>query len=149
MQDHRKVFLFILIAIVITIFSSPSFAGTRPVGIKAMMILASNESSAQDLRLDAVEYKLRRIFGFEYYKHFGEASAMVNIPGNTTLDLGHGYRLKIRVSGADNGFKASVNWLRGDESVLNTTVKMKRRVPVILGGISHGGGTLIVTLTAE
>lgn len=124
-------------------------AEAAPVKIQATLILASNEPAAQDQRLDAVEYKLRRIFGFEYYRHYGEQSGIVNVPGATTLNLGSGYRLELRVSDAKEGVRTAVQWFRGDEVVLNTTVRMQRRVPVILGGISHGGGTLIVTLVAE
>jgi len=149
MRGHNRRFPLFLALAVILATAVPLSAGAEPLGIKATLILASDQPAAQDLRLDAVEYKLRRIFGFEYYKHYGEASAMVNVPGSTTLDLGHGFRLLIKVSGADGGFRAKVNWLRGDQSVLNTAVKMKRRTPVILGGISHEGGTLIVTLVAE
>jgi hypothetical protein len=122
----------------------------EPVTIQATLILASNEPAPLDSRLDRIEYKLRRIFGFEYYRHYGAGSALLNLPGESTVDLGHGFRLSISASGAkDDKIRTSVQWFRGDEMVLNTTVGMKRGVPVILGGISHEGGTLIVTLVAE
>ena len=120
-----------------------------PVTIQATLILASNDPAPLDSRLDKVEYKLRRIFGFEYYKYYGEGTALLNLPGESTVDLGHGFRLSISASGSGDKLRTSVQWYRGDEMVLNTTVGMKRGVPVILGGISHGGGTLIVTLVAE
>lgn len=120
-----------------------------PVTIQATLILASNDPAPLDSRLDKVEYKLRRIFGFEYYKYYGEGTALLNLPGESTVDLGHGFRLNISASGSGDKIRTSVQWYRGDEMVLNTTVGMKRGVPVILGGISHEGGTLIVTLVAE
>ena len=120
------------------------------VTIQVTLILASNNPAPLDSRLDRVEYKLRRIFGFEYYRHYGEGSVLLNLPGESTVDLGHGFRLTISShSSKDGKIRMSVQWLRGDEMVLNTTVAMKRGVPVILGGISHEGGTLIVTLVAE
>jgi hypothetical protein len=122
----------------------------EPVTIQATLILASNNPAPLDSRLDRVEYKLRRIFGFEYYRHYGEGSALLNLPGESTVELGHGFRLIISASGSkDDKIRASVQWFRGNEMVLNTTVGMKRGVPIILGGISHEGGTLIVALTAE
>lgn len=130
--------------------SARSFASDRPASLRATLILASNEPAAQDPRLDTVEYKLRRVFGFEYYRHYGENTAAVAIPGSTSLTLGHGNRLQIHLSGAgDNRLRAQVQWFRGEDLVLNTTVVVDRRAPVVLGGVSHENGTLIVTLQAE
>ena len=72
------------------------------------------------------------------------------MPGGTTIDLGHGFTLDFNASdGGDGKIRANVRWLRGQDVVLNTTVGMKRNTPVILGGIQHEGGTLIVTLIAK
>ena len=132
------------------LFAGAATAAAKPVSVEAMLILASNEPAALDQRLEYVEYKLRRIFGFEYYRYYGEGSAILEPPASTVIDLGHGFRLDITTSDAgDDKIRASVRWLRGEEVVLNTTVGMKRNTPVILGGIQHEGGTLIVTLTAK
>ena len=121
----------------------------RPVSLEATMILASNEPAAQDPRLDAVEFKLRRIFGFEYYRYYGGGSAIVNLPGATAIALGHGFQLSVSAGAKDGRVRAGITWLRGGEVVLSTTVNMERGTPVILGGIAHEGGTLIVTLVAR
>ncbi|MBP7829851.1 MAG: hypothetical protein KA248_08035 [Kiritimatiellae bacterium] len=130
-----------------------SGAGTQAqhvVSLKATMIHASDKPSAQDSRLDNIEYQLRRTFRFEYYKHIGEGSASVNLPGVTVLSLGSGFQLNLSAADAGKGkVRAAVQWMRGNDVVLNTTVVMTRRIPVVLGGISHEGGTLIVTLVAE
>ena len=87
---------------------------------------------------------------YPFQVEYGEGSVLLNLPGQSTIDLGHGFRLSIAASGSRDGkIRTTVQWFRGDELVLNTTVGMKSGVPVILGGISHGGGTLIVTLVAE
>ena len=120
------------------------------VSIQAVMIHASDRPSAQDPRLDNIEYQLRRTFRFEYYKHIGEGSAAVNLPGATVLNLGGDFQLNLAASDAGKGrVRAAVQWMRGSDVVLNTTVVMTRGVPVVLGGISHEGGTLIVTLVAQ
>lgn len=123
--------------------------GAEPTVLKAMMIRASNEPAAQDARLEIVEYKLRRIFGFEYYRFLNEASATVVGNAEAVLDLGGGHVLRVTTSDSDGGVRAAVRWFRGDALVLNTVVRVARRTPVILGGISEGGGTLIITLVAE
>lgn len=120
------------------------------VSLQATMILASDKPAAQDPRLDNIEYKLRRTFRFEYYKHIGEGSASVSLPGATVLSLGGGFQLNIAAADAGKGkVRAAVQWMRGGDVVLNTTVVMNRGAPVVLGGISHEGGTLIVTLVAQ
>jgi hypothetical protein len=117
--------------------------------IEATMILASHEPAAQDPRLENIEFKLRKIFGFEYYRYYGGGSAVVNLPGETSLALGHGFQLQISAKKHDGRVRAGIKWLRGDEVVLSTAVNMERGTPVILGGIAHEGGTLIVTVTAK
>ena len=131
--------------------AAPSGAQAQaPVSIQATMILASDQPSAQDPRLDLVEYKLRRMFRFEYYRHYGEGSAVLNLPGSTVLDLGRGFRLNLSGASAGKGkVRAGVQWLRGGDVLLNTTVVMDSGAPVILGGVSHEGGTLIVVLSTS
>ena len=66
------------------------------------------------------------------------------------LNLGGGFQLNLAAADAGKGrVRAAVQWMRGGEVVLNTTVVMSRGTPVVLGGISHEGGTLIVTLVAQ
>lgn len=151
MRAHETSRMFVTVLLGLACLLTAAAASyAEPVSIQATMILASNDPAPLDSRLDKVEYKLRRIFGFEYYRHYGEGSVLLNLPGQSTIDLGHGFRLSIAASGSrDDKIRTTVQWFRGDELVLNTTVGMKSGVPVILGGISHGGGTLIVTLVAE
>ena len=125
-------------------------AEARPITLRATLILASDRGAPLDRRLEHVEYKLRRIFGFEYYKHYGEASAVINVPGSVTLSLGHGYRLLVHLTDGGKGrVRAHVKWLGHDQVLLSTAVNMKKNTPAILGGPSHEGGTLIMTLVAE
>ena len=120
------------------------------VTLQATLILASNDPAPMDHRLERVEYKLRRIFGFEYYTQYGEGSATVTVPADAVIQLGHGYRLAIRVKkGGKNKFRAQVRWLKGEKNLLSTSVAMKKGVPTVLGGPPHKGGNLIVTLVAK
>ncbi|MFH0981189.1 MAG: hypothetical protein V2A79_06605, partial [Planctomycetota bacterium] len=115
------------------LLAAPGEAWSEPVSVEATLILASNDPAPQDQRLDAVEFKLRRMFRFEYYRHFGEGASVVNLPGQASLSLGHGNRLEVAASGAkDDKVRASVQWFRGDDLVLNTTVVTKRAHPVVL-----------------
>jgi hypothetical protein len=147
MSAHNIQRMMGLCVLVAAWFAAPTQAVSGPVSVEATLILASNDPAPQDQRLDAIEFKLRRMFRFEYYRHFGEGNAVVNLPGQTSLSLGHDNRLDVSASGAeDDKVRASVQWFRGAELVLNTTVVTKRGHPVVLGGVAHDGGTLIVTL---
>jgi hypothetical protein len=148
-HSFSRVFKVGLLAAV-CLLSAAGISRAESTTIRAMLILASNDGAPQDARLDKIEYKLRRIFQFEYYRFYGEGEVFLNLPGQATIDLGRGFRLSISASDSgDYKVRTSVQWFRGDEMVLNTTVGMSRGVPVILGGISQDSGKLIVTLVAE
>ena len=118
--------------------------------IQAMLIRASNDPAPLDQRLDVIEYKLRRLFNFEHYRFMGDASAMVNLPGEATLSLGSGVRLEINAFHADGDrVRSQVKWMRNDQVLLSTTVVMTPNTPVVLGGVPDGNGTLIVTLIVK
>lgn len=124
-------------------------AEEQSVVLRAILISAQNEPAAQDPRLEFVEYKLRRVLGFEYYKWLGERSAVVNAGTDVRLDLQDRHVLRVFVRETGKHVRLDVQWYRGDELVVSTTVRAERRTPVVLGGINEGGRTLIVTLTAE
>jgi len=122
----------------------------QKVRLKAVMILASNRVAPPDSRLQHLESKLRRVFGFQHYKHHGSGSTSVTLPGDSRIDLGGGHILKLSAAKAEkNRVRVNVKWLRGKKSLLQTTVVMKKGSPTILGGPSHENGTLLIALQAN
>jgi len=120
------------------------------VRLEATLILASSEEAPADPRLEKFESNLRRIFGFEHYRHYGEAASSTELPGELYLRLGHGYGLAVQVrEGQRDKMVAHLRWLREKKQLLNTRVRLKKGVPAILGGPKHGEGTLIVVLIAR
>lgn len=129
---------------------SAACAVAETVNLDAMLILASNDPAPLDRRLERVEHQLRPLFRFEYYRHLGSSSAAVALPGATKIALGDGHFLDVQASAAkDDKVRAQVRWFRGDEPLVNTVVNLRRGKPVILGGVPHGNGKLIVTLTTR
>lgn len=117
--------------------------------LNATMIYASNDSAPPDRRLQSIEAKLRRVFGFDHYKLVGEGSAAVDVPGSATIPLGGGYALQVQATGpAPGGVMANVTWKRGGQVLLSTRTRLGR-APTVLGGASHQNGKLIVTLTVR
>ena len=117
------------------------------VRLKAVMIHASNDPAPPDRRIEKIEHKLRRLFRFEHYRHAGEGSLSLRLPGEGTLSLGSGYSLQVTASSAEGGrVRARVRWNRGRKALLSTSMVVGRKAPTVLGGVNHGGGKLIVTL---
>ncbi|MBU0678923.1 MAG: hypothetical protein KJ626_12495 [Verrucomicrobia bacterium] len=142
----KTLFTIVLLAVAGWLGGSQA-AHAQPLTLDAILIHANNDGATQDSRLEHIEFKLRRIFNFEYYQYFGGSSSGVTVPAATTLNLGHGYNLEVNLSRAGDGrVRAQVRWLKDGESLLATSVKMKRGVPTILGGPPYDRGTLIVVL---
>ena len=128
-------------------WAGPVLAGM--VNLDAMLILASDDAAPLDRRLERVEFKLRPLFRFQYYRFLGEGSGAFQLPGETSIALGDGHYLQLRGTAKDDGTRVEVRWFRGDQPLLNTAVVLKKGKPVILGGVPQGNGKLIVTLTAR
>ncbi|MFH0879665.1 MAG: hypothetical protein V2A34_08125 [Lentisphaerota bacterium] len=149
-NQHLKIRFLVLCALFFLVISGTGWAQTDQVTLNAMLIRASNDGAPLDQRLEAIEFKLRRVFQFEYYRFVGESSSTISLPGDVTLSLGQGIRLEVKSFHADGDrIRSQVRWLRNDDVLLSTTVVMTRKVPVILGGVPDGSGTLIVTLTVR
>jgi hypothetical protein len=132
------------------VFAGAGTVSAQGVDLHARLILASNDPAPQDPRLEDLEFKLRRVFGFEYYELLGKGGGIVDLPGQTSISLGNDCVLNIAAEAAGGGrVRASVQWMRGRTTVLNTTVVVARGAGVILGGVSHKRGTLLVALDAR
>jgi len=135
--------LFLLLPVVILIVSGPVEGRAEAVALHAMMIQAQNDPAPMDRRLEKVEFKLRRVFGFHYYSYIGEGSLMLTPGSEGSMSLPNGHRLTIRLGGKG---KAEVRWFRGSDALLSTSVGLSRNSPVVLGGVPSDGGTLILVL---
>lgn len=130
------------------LLAAVSDARAQPMEIEAMLILASNEPAPLDRRLERVDYILRPLLRFETYQLLGQGSVMINTPGTASIALGDGHALNLR-TGRDRGSHVEVTWQRGEARLLSTSVKLQRGKPTILGGVPHGSGRLIVTVSVK
>ena len=125
----------------------PAFADL--VSLESMRIRASAQSGVADGRLDTIVPKLRKVFQFQGYALEGKAASTVNVPGDTTMDLGGGNSLEVKLTEEGKRIKAQVTWMQDGRKVLSTGVTMSKGQPVVLGGVPKGNDTLIVTLQAK
>lgn len=150
MRVHSRLsFCVAAVLIAVCLLALPSSAQAEGANIEALLILASNNPAPLDARLDKVEYRLRRIFGFETYRYYGSGSTVIALPGQSILALGNGNNLTINARSKKGRIEAQIVWEKEGERVLNTTVAMSKNTPVILGGSTQPDGTLIIVLTAN
>ena len=143
-------FVFAVLLILFICNTHASVESAERTSIKGIMILASEKPGKSDNRVRPYEGKLRRLFKFEHYQFLGEGRSNIAVPGQTAFSLGGGFRLAVQMTDAgDNRFRARVEWTRGSTRLIKTTVLMRKGTPTILGGPAHGGGHLIVILTAK
>lgn len=120
------------------------------VTLKAVMIYASEKPAPIDQRLENIEFKLRKIFKFEHYLHYGEGSVALSLPGSGTIRLGKGYELDVEASKSSSGrIRAKITWRKNEVKLLSATQQVGRKTPTVMGGAGHNDGTLIVTLVIE
>ena len=110
-------------------------------GVRAILVLASNQRGESDARLAAYEPTLRRILRFESYKLAGEGAAAFALPGKAGLRLGHGHTLELEAEKSDGkGVRLRVNWQDGGRTLMNTGLVLRPGVPAVLGGPASGKG---------
>lgn len=126
------------------LLGTPVEAGERGLSLDVMMIRAQDESVPLDRRLEKVEYKLRRVFNFPFYRFEGQGGITLPEWGEGFINLPGNYRVWIR---RNSGNKAEISWFRGDQVLLSTAVGISRGSPVVLGGMPANGGKLILVVT--
>ena len=144
-KTHHR-FYWLLAALALLAWLPSARAQDGMTSLQVLMIQAQNESAPIDRRLEKVEYKLRRVFGFQFYRYVGEGNLSLPQRGEGTISLPDGHRLHIRLGG--KGGHAEVRWFRNQEALLSTSVGLSRNAPIVLGGIPSNGGKLILVLTS-
>ena len=121
--------------------------------VRAILVVASNQSAKSDPRLAPYEPTLRRILRFESYRIVGEGSAVLARSGNAIVALGRGHTLDLEAEKSDGegGVHVRVRWQEGGRTLLNTGLVLRPRLPTVLGGPSAGkeGEVLAIILVAD
>jgi len=118
--------------------------------MEALLIYASNDSAPLDYKLDPVVPRLRTVLKFQSYELIGSGSGAVHLPGTTTIDLGKGHSLEIKIkSEKKDRYKVEVKWIQDGKVLVSTGASMARNNPLVLGGVQYKNGKLVVTLIAK
>jgi hypothetical protein len=119
--------------------------------VRAILITATNQKRDADPKLAPYEAALQRNLPLSSFRHVGEGSAVLGPGGRGQISLGHGHRLDLEgEKGGRNGIGVKVQWMNGDNVVMNTSLVLQSGVPAVLGRRPSGDGeTPIVLLIAQ
>jgi hypothetical protein len=133
----------------------PGFAHAAAAGgthVRAVLVIASNDKSSPDPKLEAYYPTLRRMLRFDSYRFAGEGAVTVAAGGKATVNLGRGHSLALENQRADaGGVRLQVAWQEGGRMLINTVISQKAGVPLVLGGPGTGreGEAWAVIVIAE
>lgn len=150
MKTHPFYLLASLFA-AIALFASPG-SQAQQANISATLILASSQGNGIDPALKSYESNLKRLFKYKSYKLQGRSEAKLSLPGESSINIGSGYKLNVSAQASGGGkIRLSVRWSDGRRTLINTTINMTKGVPTLLGGPSapSQNGNLILALVAR
>ncbi len=124
---------------------SPSLGAAAEVTVEVRIILASNDGSGIDPALGGLAGKLSR-FKFNSYRLLSVRSITVEPPGGGSVPLPGGKALQITDT---ERVKKRLKMNVSVADVVSTRVSLKKKGTVMLGGINHGGGELILAISAK
>lgn len=116
--------------------------------VQGTLVVASNKAGRTDDKLAPYEPNLKKVLRFESYRSAGDGTAQLAMPGVSSIPLGSSHRLELEGLAVDrNLVRVRVKWFRGREEVLNTTLRLNRGTPAVLGGPpAEGAGEVYAIL---
>jgi len=120
---------------------------SESLGIKATLILGSQDGKGVDGQLKQYQSSLKRHFPFDTFRQVGSSSARMELPGGATARLPNGHAVSFEAKAAGKGkFRLSARWTISGRTAQNTTVLTQKGSPTALAGPKQGDGTLILLL---
>lgn len=121
-------------------------AGVQAASIEARLIRASNETEKPDEQLTKLEPKLKKVFGYQYYKQLGVQKAPLKDNERLRLDLGEG--IVIFVTPKTEEKKArnmDFEMYSGRAALVKSTLHVPRDHETLVKGPEVGSSLLIVS----
>lgn len=121
------------------------------MGIKGVLVLASDQQAGMDPSLKPFESQLSRVFRFSGYRAIGRGSSQLKISGAAKIDLGQGFSVQLRSQASPGAaVPMEIRWMRGEQVLIHTRQTFRPENPVVvLGGPSHQNGVLLLVLTTR
>ena len=118
----------------------------RAATFEARLIRATNEPGARDAQLRSIEAKLKKQFGYEYYRQIGCGKTALD---NTTrrLYLGEGFTLFVTSRGSRNqAQELHLELYAGKAAVAKMPARLAPRGLLFAGPIRVGNDWLVLAL---
>jgi len=127
---------------------TPAF-GADAVRLGVQVIYASNDGQQVDPGLAGVERQLRSSFRFSSYQRLDSHELVRSIGQQGTIHLPGGRTLLLAPQGISGGSVVLlVSIQEGDRPPSNSELKLANGGTILVGGIPHKAGVLILAITA-
>jgi hypothetical protein len=111
-------------------------------------ILASNQNDEFDAKLKGMEKQLK-VLKYRSYRLLKEESQDAAWQGNSVFEIPGGRSLSVAPQEfRNNRIALKVRLMEGQKPLIDTTVRIPNRGNFILGGPSHDGGFLVLSISA-
>jgi hypothetical protein len=136
----------LITAIALLVLGGPA----RAASIQARLVRAANESAPLDGRLQDIEPKLKRIFGYTHYRQIGDQQTELKTGVRLKLYPGEGFTMFVLSKSARKRMhELEIELYSGKVSVTKATVKIPEQGSVLLKGPEVGSTLIVVALTVR
>ena len=120
----------------------------RTANVQARLLRASPEKTETEPKLQDIEPKLRRQFGFPYYYLLGSQDAPLVPDKVLRFDLGKGFVVFVKYKGPiKKSHRLEIEWYSGKVSLLRTLADIDPRATLRIKGPDVGRDWIILALT--
>ncbi|MBL7115377.1 MAG: hypothetical protein ISS35_06390 [Kiritimatiellae bacterium] len=140
MNNYR--YQFSLCVVAIFLLAAGVFSAQAGQTLSVRLIHATQQQQASSSGLSDVAGVLQRSLPYNHFSLKGSTS--MRLPAGETRSLG-GY--SVQCSGAQGQLKIQVR--RGNKALINTTVALRDKTPLVLGGLPASTGKLLLVFVAR
>jgi hypothetical protein len=121
-------------------------AGVQAASIEARLIRASNKADKPDEQLRKLEPKLKKVFGYQYYKQLGIQKAPLKEMETLRLDLGEGIVILITPKAVEKKVRVmDFEMYSGRAALVKSTIRAPRDREMLIKGPEVGSTVLVVS----
>jgi hypothetical protein len=118
--------------------------------VHARLIRASTDEKLADEHLQALQPKLKKQFGYEYYKQLGEKREALKAGTTDRLDLGEGFVVFVTPKTTEKRVhELDIEWTSGKASLVKSTVKISEGGHLFIKGPGVGNDWIMLALTVH
>jgi hypothetical protein len=126
-------------------------AGNVSAGtLQARLIRATNDPEPADARLNDIEPKLKKKFGYTSYQQLGAQEERLQEGTLQRLDLGEGFVVFAKLKGVEKkSHELEIEWTSGKASLVKSTVKISAGHHLFIKGPGIADDWIVLALTVR